>query len=65
MHAVTLLLTILIVFALAYRTYSAFLAARVLTLESERVTPAMRRGDNQSFVPMNRWLLLGLDTDEH
>jgi carbon starvation protein len=59
MRALTPLIVIAIVFALAYRYYSAFLAAKVLALDPERATPAMRRNDNQSFVPMNRWLLLG------
>jgi len=59
MPAVALLVVVAAVFALAYRTYSAFLAARVLALEDARATPATRRNDQQSFVPTNRWMLLG------
>ena len=44
---------------IAYRYYSAFLAARVAALDDSRVTPAHRFNDGQNFDPTNRWVLFG------
>jgi len=47
------------VYALAYRFYSAFLAAKVLALDPSRATPAERFSDGRDFVPTNRWVVFG------
>ena len=47
------------VFALAWRFHSAWLMARVLTLDNARATPAIRRNDNRDYVPTNRWVVFG------
>ncbi len=47
------------VYLLAYRFYSAFIAARVLTLDDTRATPSERLDDGRDFVPTNKWVLLG------
>jgi len=44
---------------LAYRFYGAFLAARVLTLDDTRVTPAVRLNDGRDYVPTNKWVVFG------
>jgi carbon starvation protein len=46
-------------YLLAYRFYSAFIAARVLSLDKTRATPAERLDDGRDFVPTNRWVVLG------
>jgi carbon starvation protein len=46
-------------YLVAYRFYSAFIAARVLTLDATRATPAERLDDGRDFVPTNRWVVLG------
>src|SRR6516225_2168098 len=46
-------------YLVAYRLYSAFIAARVLALDSTRATPAERRDDGRDFVPTNKWVLFG------
>ena len=46
-------------YLVAYRFYSAFLAARVLSLDPTRATPAERLDDGRDFVPTNRWVVLG------
>ncbi len=46
-------------FAIGYRFYSRFLAARVLALDDARLTPAVRRSDGRDFVPTNRWVVFG------
>ncbi len=47
------------VLVIAYRYYSAFLAARVMVLNDERQTPAHAKRDNQNFHPTPRWVLFG------
>ena len=47
------------VYAIAYRFYSSFLAAKVLTLDDARLTPAERHNDGRDFVPTNRWVVFG------
>jgi carbon starvation protein len=49
----------LLTYLVAYRFYSAFVAARVLSLDATRATPAERLDDGRDFVPTNRWVVLG------
>ena len=46
-------------YLVAYRFYSAFIAAKVLALDATRATPAERLEDGRDFVPTNRWIVLG------
>ena len=59
MHALWWMLTALAVLALAYRYYSAFIAAKVLALDDTRITPAHEHRDGSNFHPTNRWVLFG------
>ncbi len=59
MNAMPVLLVVLCVLAIAYRYYSAFLAARVATLDDLRKTPAVRLNDGQNYHPTNKWVLFG------
>ncbi len=59
MNALPLILTALCVMVIAYRYYSAFIAAKVVTLDDLRVTPAHRLRDRQNFEPTNKWVLFG------
>ncbi len=59
LHAMPVMLGVLAVLAVAYRYYSAFLAARVAVLDDSRVTPAHAHYDGQNFHPTNRWVLFG------
>ncbi len=47
------------VYAIGYRFYSAFLAARVFALDPTRATPAERFNDGRDFMPTNRWIVFG------
>ena len=49
----------LAVLAIAYRYYSAFIAAKVLCLDASRVTPAHEKNDGHNFHPTNKWVLFG------
>jgi len=46
-------------YLVAYRFYSAFIAAKILALDNTRATPAERRDDGRDFVPTNKWVLFG------
>jgi carbon starvation protein len=59
MHALWFMLLALAVLAIAYRYYSAFLAAKVLALDPGRQTPAHLRNDGQNYHPTHRWVLFG------
>jgi carbon starvation protein len=59
MNALPVMLGTLCVLALAYRYYSAFLAAKVATLDDTQVTPAHTMNDGQNYLPTNRWVLFG------
>jgi carbon starvation protein len=59
MHAMPIMLGVLAIFAIVFRYYSAFLAARVAALDDSYVTPAHRLNDGQNFHPTNRWVLFG------
>ena len=59
MRVLPLLLGVLCILAIAYRYYSAFLAARVAALDDSRVTPAHRLNDGQNYHPTNKWVLFG------
>ena len=58
-HAMPLMIGVLCVMAIAYRYYSAFLAARVATLDDSRITPALAQEDGQNYEPTNKWVLFG------
>ncbi len=47
------------VFALAYRFHSAWLMAKVLTLDELRATPALVHEDGRDYVKTNRWVVFG------
>jgi carbon starvation protein len=59
MNALPILLGALCVIAIAYRYYSAFLAAKVLALDDSRRTPAHVHYDGHNFYPTNKWVLFG------
>jgi carbon starvation protein len=59
MNTFPILLGTLCVFALAYRYYSAFIAAKVLVLDDRRVTPSHVYEDGHNYVPSPKWVLFG------
>ncbi|MBN9518564.1 carbon starvation protein A [bacterium] len=58
-HAMPVMVVVLCILAIAYRYYSAFLAAKVAVLDDSRVTPAHRFNDGQNYHPTNKWVLFG------
>jgi carbon starvation protein len=54
-----LIVTALAAFAVAYRYYSAFLAAKVAMLDDSRLTPAHRLKDGVDYHPTHKLVLFG------
>ena len=59
MNALPFVIGALCVMAIAYRFYSAFIAARVLALDPNRTTPAHTLNDGHNYYPTNKWVLFG------
>jgi carbon starvation protein len=59
MNTLAVLVVVLCVYALAYRYYSAFLAAKALVLSDARTTPAHTYKDGQNYSPTPKWVLFG------
>jgi carbon starvation protein len=59
MSALPIMIGVLCVLAIAYRYYSAFIAARVLALDDSRQMPAHTMYDGQNYYPTNKWVLFG------
>ncbi len=59
MNTFPIMLGTLCVFALAYRFYSAFIAAKVLALDDRRTTPSHVYEDGHNYVPSPKWVLFG------
>jgi carbon starvation protein len=58
-NAMWLVIAALSSYALGYRFYSSFIAAKVLALDAQRATPAERLNDGRDFVPTNKWVVFG------
>src|SRR6058998_1596681 len=59
MTAMPVMIVVLCLMAIAYRYYSAFLAAKVAALDDSRVTPAIKYNDGQNYHPTNKFVLFG------
>jgi carbon starvation protein len=58
-NAMWLVVAALCCYALGYRFYSKFIAAKLLALDSMRATPAERLENGRDFVPTNKWVVFG------
>jgi len=58
-NAFPIIVTVLCCLAIAYRYYSAFIAAKVMCLDDTRETPAYRLQDGQNYHPTSKWVLFG------
>ncbi len=57
--ALWLVVAAVCVFAVAWRFHSAWLMARVLTIDELRATPAVVQEDGRDYVRTNRWIVFG------
>ena len=58
-NALWLVVAAICVYAVGYRFYSKFIAARVLALDATRATPAERLENGRDFVATNKWVVFG------
>lgn len=58
-NALWLVTAAICAYALGYRFYSSFIAAKVLVLNPQRATPAERLENGRDFVPTNKWVVFG------
>ncbi|HEY0380489.1 MAG TPA: carbon starvation CstA family protein [Pyrinomonadaceae bacterium] len=59
MSALPIIIGALCLMAIAYRYYSAFLAAKVLALDDSRPVPSKTMYDGHNYYPTNKWVLFG------
>ena len=59
MNALPIIIGALCVIAIAYRYYSAFIAAKVLALDDKRPVPSETMYDGHNYYPTNKWVLFG------
>lgn len=59
MNGLFLVIISALIFVLAYRFYGAFIAAKVLTVNQYKVTPAFRFEDGHDYVPTNKYVVFG------
>ena len=59
MNAMPLLIAAIVFFALAYRFFFSFIAAKVAVVHDTNVLPSSRLYDGQNYYPMNKWVLFG------
>jgi len=59
MNALPIIVGVLCVLAIAYRYYSAFIAAKVLALDDSRPMPSQTMYDGHNYYPTNKWVLFG------
>ena len=58
-NALWMIVAAVCVFAVSYRFHSAWLMAKVLTLDELRATPAERHEDGKDYVKTNKWVVFG------
>jgi carbon starvation protein len=58
-NALSLVTAAVCTYAVGYRFYSKFIAAKVLALDGQRATPAERLENGRDFLPTNKWVVFG------
>jgi carbon starvation protein len=59
MNGLGLVVVAMLVLVIAYRLYGSFLAAKVLALKDENITPAVRHEDGKNFHVTNKYVVFG------
>ncbi len=59
LNSAYILIAALCTYAIGYRFYSKWLAARVLMLDDRRATPCEVHDDGKDFVKTNKWIVFG------
>lgn len=59
LNALWLITAAVCVYLIAYRFYAAWIAAKVLSIDATRATPAERLSNGRDYVLTNRWVVFG------
>src|SRR6188474_1685454 len=59
LNSIYVLLAALCSYAIGYRFYSKWIAARVLALDDRRATPCEVHEDGRDYVKTNKWIVFG------
>lgn len=59
LNSIYILVAAICTYAIGYRFYSKWIAARVLTLNDRRATPCEVHDDGKDFVKTNKWIVFG------
>jgi carbon starvation protein len=59
MRSLPFMIGALCTLAIAYRYYSAFIAAKIMTLDAQKRTPAHLHKDGADYHPTSKWVLFG------
>ena len=58
-NALWLITAAICIYAIAYRFYAAWIAAKVLVIDETRATPAERLDNGRDYMPTNKWVVFG------
>ena len=58
-NALWLITAAVCIYAIAYRFYAAWIAAKVLVIDETRATPAERLDNGRDYMPTNKWVVFG------
>ena len=58
-NALWIVVATIAIYLIGYRFYAQFIANRVMQLDANRATPAIRLNDGLDFVPTNKHVLFG------
>src|ERR1700742_1838992 len=58
-NALWIVVAAICVYTLGYRFYAAWIAAKVLSADASRATPAERLNNGRDYVPTHRWVVFG------
>ena len=58
-NAMWIVVAAICVYSIGYRFYSSWVAARVLSTDPTRATPAIRLNNGRDFLPTHRWIVFG------
>src|SRR5499427_900457 len=58
-NALWLVVAAVSTYAVGYRFYSKFIAAKLLAIDPRRATPAERMENGRDFIPTNKWVVFG------
>ena len=58
-NAMWIVVAAICIYTLGYRFYAAWIAAKVLSADATRATPAERLNNGRDYVPTHRWVVFG------